>query len=482
MHTFIAHARADEFFVRQIAAVLERFGFSTWWDTAYESAEPIQRNVHDAIGFAHAFIFVVSPQAVESRQVQAEIELARELAIPIIPILRTRRRDLVPQQWQGLLEQSLALDACDPEALDEVFDLLLSRLEAIVDRSPPRYVSAHHILREMKADEHFGLPTGGTSIRPQIEEVVSEFGALAGSLELFDRIEESLTQQRGTPGYCEAGRSLDAASADDTTTDVHASWAALTRNFDVRRGEIAALCHRLRSLTAAYDVEERVEGAADKDVWGWVHPSAGAYFRASGVSSSFWPEPSTRFMRSGDSAEKSQNHREITDALSRVAAGGRDRRDKSERLLSELGLQSLSTLLTQVVACAIKARPADNVADVISEAVQGALLRAEVTDAGATGLPNGMIVGLVDILDSNTNLARSGLRPVAVRPLWSDLERSSGQDPSGAAIFAGTDYPKGKLVVVGGGTPYLAPDLDPGDALVGLAHCMSLRNPNTRPQ
>jgi hypothetical protein len=478
MHTFIAHARADEFFVRQIVAVLERFGFATWWDTSYESAELIQRHVHDAIGYAHAFIFVVSPQAIESRHVQAEIELARELAIPIIPILRTRRRDLAPQQWQSLLEQSLALDACDPEALDEVFDLLLSRLEAIVDRSPPRYVSAHHILREMKADEYFGLPGGGASIRPQIEEVVSEFGALAGSLDLFDRIEESIGQQRGTPRYCETSRSFDAAPAEDAISAVADVRAALGPGQE----KMVALCQKLGLLTKVVDLRERVEGSADRDVWGWTRASAGTHLTADGVSCTFWPEPSTRFRPGGDEWEAAQNCREVTDSLSRVAAGGRDRREKSERLLAELGLHSLSTLLIQALVRAIEARSAENVSAVISEAISEAvhatLLSAEIADAGATGLPKGMIVDLVDILDSNAKLAKSGARPVALRPLWRDVDKASGEPSTGGVVFAGTGYSKTKALIVGSGKAYS----DQGDSLVGLANCMNLINLTTRPQ
>lgn len=471
MHTFIAHSRADEFFVRQMAAVLERFGFATWLEASGERTEAIPRNAHDAVAYARAVIFVVSAQSIESMHVQAEIKLARDLAIPIIPVLRTRRRDLVPHQFERSLEQALAFDASDPEALDEVFDLLLARLEAIIDKSPPRYVSAQHILKEMRVDDHFGLSVGAPTIRSQIEDVVSDFGELAGSLDLFDRIEADLTQHRESSRVVDASQSCESPRAMTSLVNSEFDFAALDCEIAVER--LDKLCGELATRVSALAYPSAVSCALEKPP---RNPACGGEAKSVDATFVFSGEPPELKAIDGDGGGF-PSYEEITDALCRATAGLHGRRDKSERLLAGLGLQALSKFITQCILRDLSAMALEQREAVISEIVQGALLRAEVTDAGATGLPSGAIVDLVDILDANISLTHLGMRPVVVRPLCNDTLRYGHKQAPGV-VLAGHAFSGGVVKMAPGKKRYS----DHEDIRFGPDNCISIFDPNTRPQ
>jgi WD40 repeat protein len=86
---FISYSRRDGSFVRRLASSIEGQGKQVWIDTeGIEDAEVFPEAIRRAIERSDAFLFVITPAAVESAYCENEVEYASELKKRIVPVLR----------------------------------------------------------------------------------------------------------------------------------------------------------------------------------------------------------------------------------------------------------------------------------------------------------------------------------------------------------------------------------------------------------
>jgi len=96
-HVFICYAREDQGFVLELAGNLKQQGVPVWvdvWDI------PVSANwdqaIDDALYDCAQFLIVLSPAAVESREVRGELRTALDEGKPIVPVLYQQCR--IPRQ------------------------------------------------------------------------------------------------------------------------------------------------------------------------------------------------------------------------------------------------------------------------------------------------------------------------------------------------------------------------------------------------
>src|ERR1700736_541348 len=85
---FVSYSRRDGEFVRRLAGSIEDRGKQVWLDTeGIADGEVFPQAIRTAIEQSDAFLFVITPAAVESSYCENEVEYARELQKRIVPIL-----------------------------------------------------------------------------------------------------------------------------------------------------------------------------------------------------------------------------------------------------------------------------------------------------------------------------------------------------------------------------------------------------------
>src|SRR5580704_11805844 len=87
---FVSYSRRDAEFVRRLAdAISERGGREVWLDTAgIADGEVFPEAIKRAIESSDAFLFVITPESVDSQYCENEVEYALQLQKRILPILR----------------------------------------------------------------------------------------------------------------------------------------------------------------------------------------------------------------------------------------------------------------------------------------------------------------------------------------------------------------------------------------------------------
>jgi len=126
---FISYSRRDQEFVARLASDLDAQVAGVWFD---QSAIQLGQNWHDeimeGIHDCKAFILVLSPDAVESRYVQEEVNKALELGKTIFPVIYR------PAQWTGeyrsLVNEIQTLDLRSGSYTDNFQKLVDGLLEA----------------------------------------------------------------------------------------------------------------------------------------------------------------------------------------------------------------------------------------------------------------------------------------------------------------------------------------------------------------
>jgi len=106
---FVSYSRDDRSAAKRFAELLEREGFSVWWDAAIHSGESFDQVIENQLRAAKAAVVLWSPRSVNSRWVRAEATLAdrRNIFVPVIiekcdlPIIfeLTHSNDL--SEWDG---------------------------------------------------------------------------------------------------------------------------------------------------------------------------------------------------------------------------------------------------------------------------------------------------------------------------------------------------------------------------------------------
>jgi hypothetical protein len=86
--TFISYSRKDKEFVRAVIESLKQTGIDLWIDEADIPAAAVwKQEILVGIQFAHNFVYVISPDSVESEYCNLELDYALSLNKRIIPIV-----------------------------------------------------------------------------------------------------------------------------------------------------------------------------------------------------------------------------------------------------------------------------------------------------------------------------------------------------------------------------------------------------------
>jgi hypothetical protein len=87
MRPFLSYAREDKERVRQIAEILIQAGHDPWFDDALLPGQDWKQKLSQAIHECDSFIYILSPESVESEWCQWEFKEAVKQGKPIIPIM-----------------------------------------------------------------------------------------------------------------------------------------------------------------------------------------------------------------------------------------------------------------------------------------------------------------------------------------------------------------------------------------------------------
>jgi hypothetical protein len=95
--TFISYSRKDKEFVGTVVQSLQKTGIDLWIDEADIPAASIwKQEILVGIQFAHNFIYVISPDSIESEYCNLELDYALSLNKRIIPIVARLCSDIRP--------------------------------------------------------------------------------------------------------------------------------------------------------------------------------------------------------------------------------------------------------------------------------------------------------------------------------------------------------------------------------------------------
>jgi hypothetical protein len=107
---FISYAREDEARVRDLAAALEQFGWSVWYDRALIPSEEYDERIEQELDSARCVVVVWSQASIKSRWVRAEAGAADDQGkllpitfdFDIVPPLRFRQLNIAKMSTPGL--------------------------------------------------------------------------------------------------------------------------------------------------------------------------------------------------------------------------------------------------------------------------------------------------------------------------------------------------------------------------------------------
>ncbi|NJO17020.1 MAG: TIR domain-containing protein, partial [Thioploca sp.] len=146
LHTevFISYSRKDSDFARKLNLALQTAGKTTWFDQeSISSGVDFEAEIFNGIRSSDNFIFIISPDAIDSEYCEREVNFAAEQHKRFIPV---RWRDTDPQQLPDTLQRLQWLDFLSTP-FDHSFTELIQALE--LDRDHARQ---HTILQQRAHD------------------------------------------------------------------------------------------------------------------------------------------------------------------------------------------------------------------------------------------------------------------------------------------------------------------------------------------
>jgi hypothetical protein len=169
MLIFISHSSRDDHFVNDLSARLSRRGYTTWVDHQDIPAGKVWDDVvEDALHRSDAMILVLSPEAVESREVKVEWGEFRTHDKLIVPVMIRESR--LPLRLRDLHY----LDFSGGESIDdEAFTRLVKSLPALPEDTQPIRAQVTQALTS-DADVEIAL------VRQQLLALRSTFEAIVG--------------------------------------------------------------------------------------------------------------------------------------------------------------------------------------------------------------------------------------------------------------------------------------------------------------
>ncbi len=102
MALFLSYASRDEVLAKEIVSDLEAAGYDVWFDHELHGGESWWQEILRRIRDASVFVLVVSSNSVRSTPCQAELGYARDLGLPVIPIVidKVELRTLAVGEYQ----------------------------------------------------------------------------------------------------------------------------------------------------------------------------------------------------------------------------------------------------------------------------------------------------------------------------------------------------------------------------------------------
>ncbi|HEX2619357.1 MAG TPA: toll/interleukin-1 receptor domain-containing protein, partial [Phototrophicaceae bacterium] len=101
MRLFISYARLYKPVVRQLVDLLKNGGHDPWYDHQLTPGEPWEDQLIAAIKKCDVFIYVLTPESVNSSYCQWEFKQAVEMGKPVLPILAQADTEL-PEALQKI--------------------------------------------------------------------------------------------------------------------------------------------------------------------------------------------------------------------------------------------------------------------------------------------------------------------------------------------------------------------------------------------
>lgn len=100
---FISYAREDRTLVDRLTARLRRYRIKVWLDERLKGGESWRLEIATAIERVDALAFIVSPDSIESEEVEREVSFALGFSKPVVPVmLRLARMPEVVREFQCL--------------------------------------------------------------------------------------------------------------------------------------------------------------------------------------------------------------------------------------------------------------------------------------------------------------------------------------------------------------------------------------------
>lgn len=113
LEVFISYSRADSDFARQLNDVLQTQGKTTWFDQeSIAAGEDFQQEIHRGIEKSDNFLFIISPNSVNSPYCADEVEYAQRLEKRFVTVLY---RKVSSEQIHPLLRRVQWIDFSQPE-------------------------------------------------------------------------------------------------------------------------------------------------------------------------------------------------------------------------------------------------------------------------------------------------------------------------------------------------------------------------------
>ena len=138
MRLFISYAHTDREDVEELAYVLERGGFEAWYDYALVPGEVWRDRLAQEIAGCEAFLYALTPEAVNSEFCQWEFEKALELNKPVMPVLLKAGTERLPA-FPAMLRDRQWADLTHGLTPENTAHLLngLHRMQDLLLASPP---------------------------------------------------------------------------------------------------------------------------------------------------------------------------------------------------------------------------------------------------------------------------------------------------------------------------------------------------------
>ncbi|RKZ71729.1 MAG: hypothetical protein DRR19_32425, partial [Candidatus Parabeggiatoa sp. nov. 1] len=141
---FLSYSRTDGDFARELNTTLQQAGKTTWFDQeSISSGVDFEKEIFKGIDSADNFVFVISPDAVESEYCEREVDYAADNSKRFITVLH---RETSPDTMPDALRKINWIDFKDT-AFDKSFPELIQAIE--LDRA---HAHQHTVLQQRASD------------------------------------------------------------------------------------------------------------------------------------------------------------------------------------------------------------------------------------------------------------------------------------------------------------------------------------------